>query len=94
VGKRIAVDTQISDVVEMELKAYGHRVLRAAHGETDKMFFQRAERFGAELYVSPDYDWMNFSLDRGLQFLHLGQGWSMNKTLKEILKFVKGGRRK
>lgn len=89
-GIRIALDTQISEALAWKLEGLGLRVIRAVHNETDKAFFSRAERFGAELYVSPDYDWMNFALDRGHAFLHLQQGWDMRRAQKEILKLTKG----
>ncbi len=53
---KIAVDVQVGRRGVAQLRAAGHDVLKADHGEPDREWFARAQAWGAELVVSPDGD--------------------------------------
>lgn len=89
---KIALDTQVSPFVAIELEACGHQVLLCSESEQDKNFFMRAEEFGAELYVSADYDWMNYALDNKKEFLFLPQsfkGWRVTEAILRAARKIK-----
>lgn len=86
---RIALDTQVSPMVGMELEACGHECIRADEAEMDHNFFKRAEEFGAELFVSADYDWMNYALDRGKAFFMIQQKKRSPYLTEHILREIR-----
>lgn len=86
---RIALDTQVHHQIAFELNAIGHDIMLAGESETDNACFLRAEKMGCTVFVSADYDWMNYALDRNHHFLHIQQGWSRNKVHKEITKLLR-----
>ena len=86
---RIAVDVQVSQYSIVILKYEGHTVIQAEPGELDKQFFIRIKDFNADLYVSPDYDWMNYALDNNRLFLQIRSGWDRKRVKNEILSFIK-----
>lgn len=86
---KIFLDVHVSDYAAGHLRGDGHDVWQAEISEFDKAFFKRTEEITPHLVVSADYDWMNHYLDRGIRFLHLQQGWSKRKVLREIKRALK-----
>lgn len=68
---KIAVDVCMGARGVRCLRAAGHEVLEAEHGERDRDWFARARAWGVELIVSPDSDLEILAYDNRVRFFRV-----------------------
>jgi hypothetical protein len=82
---KIAVDVCVGKRGAALLRAAGHDVIEAEHGESDRAWFTRAIAAGAELFVSADADIEIYAYDFDVPFFQAQQHDSGIVTAQRIL---------
>lgn len=82
---KIAVDVCLGRRGAALLRAAGHEVLEAEHGEPDRVWLTRARKTGARLFVSADADVEIFAWDADIAFIRAGQGENGESLARRVL---------
>jgi hypothetical protein len=85
---KIAIDVGIGKRGAEILRAAGHEVLEAEHGEMDSIWLERTKAEGARLYVSADADVSIYAYDRNVPYLQARQGESGADLARRVLTFL------
>ena len=91
IDMRIAVDNHVGHNAIRHINNQGHKVVFKAQNQLDRVWFESALDYGADLVVSMDWDIAFLCNRHNVKFIQLGQGIGGVDAAKFVLDRINKG---